>query len=326
MDPYISFEGDSNRVAMDVRDALQAAFHEKGLEFPSESRSGFTNENITIQKLVYRVVEQHNLPLIRTWYRYGQFEPYPVLKPSRMSAKPLRNPEKKVPTGNDPMGISLREIKGYFLEEDLEADWNLPLFQFLKENYERWAEDNRDLYLANLEVLRSLEGLQQEKNLVKNAEKYAESLKRPSMDLQYHLQSNPLFDELVEDHVRIFLDELQSALISLSAKSSPRPVQTQAVRRAYRVYHDYIWPLPAMEISVHAAQGPDSEIEEFSEKGEEYANDYREMYPKRRKEWCNEIVDADLRPTPSVYQKHSGRISPEFGKLEEASLFSPFDE
>jgi len=174
MEPHFNFNGDSHRVAGYIRDGIQAAFHEEGLSFPTSPRRGFQDENIKIQKLVYRVAETKDIPIIRTWYRYGQFEPYGMFRPKSMTAQPMSDPRHRVPSRQNPNGISVTEIKGFFQEENLEQVWRQPLFEFLEENYKQWGpEPYRESYLANLEMLRLLEKIADEQDLSGSAGEYA---------------------------------------------------------------------------------------------------------------------------------------------------------
>ncbi|MEF8862488.1 MAG: hypothetical protein V5A40_12160 [Haloarculaceae archaeon] len=327
MEPYIQFRGDSYEVAQHIRDALEAAFDHFEIEFPQGSRPGFSDENVKIQKLVYRVAEDRGLPIIRTWYRYGQFEPYSIFRPSNMSAGPLENPEGRVPAADDPSGITRQEIMGYLIEEDLIDDWKKPLFEFLRENYEYWAaEDYRDIYLTNLQILETLEEIHQEEELIETAEHYVTSLKAPTMDLYYELNRHPAFGEEVQGHLRAFFDDLQTALVSVAGKEDIRPTQVQAIRRASPVYHNYIWPWPAMLISVNEARGPEAELPQFTERGHEYITEYSQTYPNRRRDWKSELSDADLVADPTEFQQVRGRVSKPMGALETASLLGAGDE
>lgn len=327
MEPYIQFRGDSYEVARHIRDALEAAFDYFEIEFPQESRPGFADENVKIQKLVYRVSEDRGLPIIRTWYRYGQFEPYSIFRPSSMSAGPLENPEGRVPAADDPSGITREEIMGYLIEEDLVDDWEKPLFEFLRENYEDWAaEDYRDIYLTNLQVLEILGNIEQEEELTEAAGDYVDGLKAPTMDLYYELKKHPAFGEDVLEHLREFFDNLQTALISVADREEIRPTQLQAIRRASPVYHNYIWPWPAMLISVNEARGPEAELPQFTEKGHEYITEYSRTYPNRRRDWKSELSDADLVADPVAFQRVRGRVSETMGALETASLLGAGDE
>lgn len=223
-------EGNSKRTIQHVKAGLEAALYEFDIDVPDEDRSGFRDENVKIQKFVYRIIEDYDLPIIHTWYRYGQFEPYNALRPKHIQPRPLDDPGKAISENEYTDRITREDIKGYFLESDLEEVWNQPLFQFLEENYksELAPPEYQDTYLANLHILRILDEIRQEDDLGDNAATYADQLQAPSLDLRYELESSNRFGEEVQKHIEDYLDELQSGLIALSSVKNPKATQIQA--------------------------------------------------------------------------------------------------
>jgi hypothetical protein len=146
------------------------------------------------------------------------------------------------------------------------------------------------------------------------------------MDLYYQLEKHPIFGDSVREHVREFFDDLQTGLVAIANENSVRPTQIQAIKRSDSLYHDYIWPWPAMIISVNRARGPDSELPRFAEEGHEYITEYSQIYPDRRIDWQNELRDSNLIASPADFQRIRGRVSETMGAVETASLLGPGNE
>lgn len=324
-DPFEpEFDLSSDQIVEHIKNGLEAALAEKNLSLPDEPQPGFSEKNIKVQKLVYRAVENFNLPVIRTWYKYGQFQPYEALRPNLMQPQPLTAPRSEVPTSNG-MRTDEIAIRDFFCDEvDLEQEWEQPLFEFLESNYTDFAEDKfRKIYLEHLNILEILEDISTDDDLSSNCEMHVERLEDASTGLWYEMENSPYFEEADIRDTRDFFDTLQMALISLSIKNNPTGPQISAVKGADALYHQYIWPLPAMRISVREARGPTNELrgeDGFTKQGEEYLDHWSETRPKYYKNWKSEVINLDLACPPNIYQEVKGKVGSGVGQLELATL------
>lgn len=328
MYPDLNIGGSHNEAVEDVKKGLEAALYEEGIQVTDDSEGGLSPDNIKIQKLVYRIAEDWEIPLIRTWYRYGQFEPYNTLRPSEFSPSPLEELDRPVRSGK--FGTVTREdIQGYYAETNLDEVWSQPMFDFLEENYQDWApEEYRDLYLSNLEVLNTLEDILEcdDEELATNAGDFITDMKSATLDLRYHMRSQERFTDDVLTHTVSYLDSLQEALVKLESISDPDPMQLQALRRGYMIYHGYVWPWPAMIISIHKAKVPSNEEREFADKGERLLTKFEETMPGQLKGWKEELQNVNLTPSVSQYQSVRGPSSSTFRDLEKGIMIKAGDE
>lgn len=317
---------DSNVVIEHVKAGMESAFEERGLSVPEEAE-GFKDSNIKIQKLAYRVIEHFNIPVIRTWYRYGQFEPYGTLRPKHFSPQGLSEPDEWVPS-RDYDGLTRKDIEGYFLElDELEKEWNEPLLEFLKENYQAQAEDDfREIYLANLGVLSVLEDIQADENIAENADQYANEVQSHAIDLWYEMKNSPYFSSSEISLVREFLDDLQMGLVTLAATTNPDGPQLSTIRKGYSIYHGSIWPLPAMQISIKEAKGPIDELnDEFLPQGQEYVDAWQSSFPTAFNSWQQQLREVGLVSGPTTYQSVRGKTPKSISELGKATLNSALD-
>lgn len=316
------YEGDSNAVIRDIKAGLEAAMYEEDISLPDElPQTGFNEPNIKIQKLVYRVTESKNLPIIRTWYRYGQFEPYAVLHPTNLEPQPLEKPEESAQIDDMRRDIPRREIKGFFIEEGISEDWKKPLFQFLKDNYVNYAPPKyKDTYISNTGILQVLEKMATDQRLEQNAGTYVDEIKPHTLDLRYELMENSDFDEQSCSHIEEFFRTFERCLIALDEMSDPGGNRIKQVLKGYQTYHEEVWPWPSMQISMKEATGPGSEIDQFTEDGYEYLDQFQSTFPEVLRSWQRQLSELDLRPTPTGYRNVRGSLPGSIGALEKAAL------
>ncbi|MFB6188103.1 MAG: hypothetical protein ABEI86_14735 [Halobacteriaceae archaeon] len=312
----------SNEVIKDIKAGLESAFDRRGIVVPDDESTGLDDANIKIQKFTYRVVEHYDIPVIRTWYRYGQFEPYNTLRPRSISPHPLDDRSKSVPSRKFD-DLTRKDIEGYFLEmDDLEDDWRKPLFSFLHDNYASDADDGfRDIYLANVDILETLEKIKNESQLQTNSASYADELRSPSIDLWYEMDESEYFDDSEVSFVRDFLDMLQSALIGLASSEDPNPSKISIIRNSRDIYNHKVWPWPAMKISIKEAEGPDTELRNhFLPKGRRILNLFKNTFPNRFERWEGEIYSSNLNPNPIKYRSYGRDLPEELHELGRSTM------
>lgn len=317
---------DPNPAVRDLRRGLEAALDEidAGIEIPEHfvGVKGFYKDNLKINKLAYRAIRHFHLPILHTWYRYGQWAPQDVLRPKRLDISPLSNPDF---AGNydhprkDPP--TREEIKWFLIDEGIEEMMDQPLFEFLRDNYEELApEEFKELYLANLGLLEVLEEFWQDNSQLEKLPEYRKQFRQSSIDIQYQLASNPYFDEEIISHVETGLYAIEDVLISLENKDTSSNSQIRTARRARELYHTSVWSLPAYVISIQEASGPDTEVEKFRESGKENLEDLRSEAPKELQEWKDIIRQQELRPSGEDYYAADGEMPQCFISLEQSML------
>lgn len=317
-----SVDGDSYDVAEGIKAGLEAALYEEEIGKPAP-QEGFSDKNIKIQKEVYRVSEDWGLPIIRTWYRYGQFEPYENLRPRYLDVSPLEEPDRLVHAD-----YTRREIKSYFLTNDISKDWEMPLFDFLRENYDDWAPPQyKQIYQSNLDILETLDSVAVSSNrdLRNSVGDLIDDLQSSTLDLRYELKDIEIFDTNIQNHIIDFLRTLQDTLISLEA-SQAEGLSFQTVRRSKSLYHGYIWPWGAMQISLDQAEAPRDEIDQFNKKGRDLLSQFRETFPQQRISWEEEVANVGLSPSLGDYENACGGASMPLGELERGVVMNGMND
>src|SRR5699024_5226044 len=105
--------------------------------------------------------------------------------------------------------------KGLFLSYGLEEIIEEDIYEFLEENYEIRAPDEfRDLYLANLSILRLFDRLMEQDQSTEYVKDVLRELESHSIDLRIEMLADDVFTEDVEDHVERSLDMIQDSLFT----------------------------------------------------------------------------------------------------------------
>lgn len=322
MENSFDLDVNSNEVVKDIKAGMESAFDKLEIEVPDDESTGLDDANIKIQKLTYRVAEHYEIPVIRTWYRYGQFEPYNTLRPRNVTPSPLNRRSKSVPSRRFD-DLTRKEIEGYFLEmDDLKEEWNKPLFTFLYDNYKSDAKDDfRDIYLSNVDILEILENIKNDRKLHSNSASYAEKLRSPSIDLWYEMDKSKYFEDDVVEFVREFFDMLRSGLVGLASSNDPSSTKVSTIKNSRDIYNHKVWPWPAMKLSIKEAEGPDNELRnQFLPKGRDILENFERTFPNRFERWEGKIYSENLNFDPENHSLHSGEMPEEIHKLGRSTM------
>lgn len=315
---------DPYQVADDLKAALEAVLYKLDLEIkipPIDHVQGFYPDNIKINKLSYEAIDKLDLPLVRTWYRYGQYEPYRSLRAEVLKPGPLNNKDKQVTTASSGSSITRYTIFSWFMskKDDIKEMWQKGLFDFMRENYSDFAPSQfEDLYIANTDVLESLE----DSYSISDDSFWIdpESFLDASLNLKHELKKNRLISEESKEHVRTFLDTFEQALIAFEGNSRRKREAFSLFERARTIYHEYVWKLPAMEISVNNTEGPIEEVSDYDAEREIYIKRFKRNFPKEVEKWEKSAEGLGLSSSPESYRAVFGEIPEEIGALERAAI------
>lgn len=311
------YSGDPTPVAFRLKDSLEATLHSTGkdVKYPSgyQEVEGFFADNVKINKLSHRAVKRWNLPLIRSWYRYGQIVPYGELQPGYLNPEPLENPvgsSGQLPSASGAGDIPDREIiRDWFLEwsnPSFKEIMEMDLFEFLKWDYKTFAPRKyRDMYLVNLHILELLDEMRNEGCLAEQAADYRAWLKEHTMDISYHLSTIDVFDDSVQQLVQSGLRTIQDALITLSERDNPTEEQILTLKNSRTYYHKNVWVWPAHVISLDRVEGPEDYVADFREAWEKNLQEIESTFPNHLEKFQNEIIEEDLSPGAKSYQRVS---------------------
>ncbi|MCF2206353.1 hypothetical protein KI372_04180 [Halobacterium salinarum] len=302
---------DTERAAIQLlKPALETALYEADveLEVPSEYTGvrGFFDDNIKVNKLAYAAIEEYDLPLLRTWYKYGQYEPYKEITPKSLDVGD-NSDDAYVPS---PLktDVTQERIKEYLLSRDLASMFEKDLFDFLVENYREWdPEPYTDTYVASTGIIRVLEEINtaSEKEIVNNSNELWDDLKQSSIDLRYDLQSIETFDDELHEHAQIYLRELEDALRRIDENSEISEKQKETMDEARTVYHNFVWPWAALQISLDKAKGPEDSKEGFNKSGSKILEQDKASYVTHLTGWKTQLQKDNLSPQFSARKSDS---------------------
>lgn len=332
---FIDWHSNKNSLpaVRDLQEALEAAIHESTatLDVPDHYMyvEGFYDHNVKINKLSHRAIEEFNLPVIRTWFRYGQCVPYDEIRPKKL------NPQSLPPTGNnmstqaflkDPP--SREEMRDFFLDigigEILREEEMIP---FLRDNYERFApSEYKELYLKNLDILEIFEDLKYDEELVNNIDQYRDQIHEDGMELVHLLIGNPQFDQEVIEHVEGSLHTIEDAFLSAENQETLSHNQRKTIYTSRDLYHEFVWTLPAFVISSEKAKGPRNIAEEYRKEGKQVIEENKETYPSRLDEYRYQMYEYDLIPRSKHYKAAYGETPKAIAKLGDSALSAVPDE
>jgi hypothetical protein len=284
-----------------LKPALETALYEADVELdiPTEYTGirGFYDHNLKLNKLAYAAIEKFELPLIRTWYKYGQYEPYEQLRPKQLEPHNHRYEDNAYVMSGHRRTVHLQDLIEFLLELDLEAVFKQEIFEFLIANYEEWdPAPYTDAYIASTRVIRVLEELHYATpdEILATVNDLQSEFKDASLDLRYEIKSVEQFDDEVHEHITTFLRNFDDALRAIDETSTLDAEGKATLAKSRRVYHEYVWPWAALIISVDRAEGPASRIEDFRKSGQDMLRTDKEGYETHLKGWTTELGESGL--------------------------------
>lgn len=299
---------DAERTALELlKPAIEHALYDAGVELQIPDRytgvRGFYDSNIKINKTAYAAIEEFDLPLIRTWYKYGQYEPYDEIRPKSLDVGP-NSRDAYVPSSLK-TDVTQGRIKEYLLERDLKSIMEQDLFDFLIENYNEWEpEPYTESYVANAKILQVLDEIwnSSKESFILNASEHRRQLKQASIDLEYQMKRIDSFEEASRDHIKTYLRNLSEVLLKIDENSEISDAQAEVVVQSRLTYHEFVWPWAALTISLDKAKGPEESIESFNRSGREMLETEINTYRTYLKGWESSLEDTGLKADLDSYR------------------------
>ena len=300
---------DKEQASLDLlKPAVETALHEAEvkLEIPSSYTgvTGFYDHNLKINKIAYAAIEEFDLPLLRTWYRYGQFEPYDQLRPKSLNIGD-NSRDAYVPSSLK-TDVTQGRIVKYLLNRGLEATFEQPLFDFLIENYKQWEpEPYEDAYVASTRIIRALENINEanQGKILANISGLRRDVKQASIDLRYQFNSIRTFESPLQNHIEAYLSDLEHTLMKIDETSELGSNQVETLQQSRNVYHESVWPWAAINISIDKARGPENSLPGFRESGKAMLDDRKRSYQTHLKGWRASLKEEDFKPSFESYKK-----------------------
>lgn len=319
---------DTEKTALKLlKPALETALYEADIEFeiPADYTGikGFYGHNLKINKLAFAAIEEFDLPLLRTWYKYGQYEPYDVLRPKRLELEDHRGEEQTyVPSGLH-TDVQLEHLIEYLLDRDLESMFDMDLFEFLISNYEEWdPAPFTEAYIASTRIIRVLEQLHSSspEEVLNQVDDLHSEFKDASIDFRYQIDTTDAFSNDIHAHTELYLRCLEEALATIDDSSELDADKQSTLMKGRGVYHEYVLPWTALTISINRAEGPTESLKDFQQGGLDMLQTDRAKYETHLKGWQTELEEASLTTTWEQYES-LGTSAPEaILQLQRAAL------
>lgn len=317
---------DKEDVSVDLlKRSLEDALYRSDVEprIPTEYTGvrGFYPDNIKIRKLAYAAIEEFNLPVVRTWYKYGQYEPYDRLRPKSLTVGPSSD-EAYIPS-KEKIPVTEEHLIKYFLDRGLQEIFSQDLFDFLTENYIEWEPDPyTDAYLSSTNLIKLLEriGNHSRREIVNDISETYDDFKDISLDLRYHINRIDTFDEGVESHFKGYLTSLDQTLIKIEENSELSKDQMESLEQSRIIYHEYILPWMGIQISLDKAEGPKKSLEAFDKSGEEILRADKTIWRTQLKGWNTDLQEKGLIADYSTVRSAGPEPAPSIRLLHEAAF------
>lgn len=310
-----------------LKPALETALYEAEVELEIPERytgvRGFYDHNLKINKLAYAAIEEFDLPLVRTWYKYGQYEPYEELRPKQLDPHNHRYEDDAHVMSGQRSAIYLEDLIEFLLDLDLKSIFEQEVFEFLISNYEDWdPAPYTDAYISSTRIIKVLEDLhyREPEDILDSVGNLESEFKDASIDLQYELKTTEEFDDEIHDHTTTFLRSLEDSLRRIEETSSLDAEKEATLAKSRRVYHGFVWPWTALTISINRAKGPENRIDEFRESGRDMLKTDKEDFETHLKGWTTELGEAGLLAEWGPNQSYEASVPEAIRDLQRAAL------
>ena len=310
-----------------LKRSLETALYksEINLTIPSEYTGvrGFYADNIKIKKLAYSAIEEFDLPVVRTWYKYGQFEPYQRLRPKSLDIG-THTQDAYVPSA-EKIPVTEEHLVEHFIDQDLRSIFNQDVFTFLTENYNQWQpEPYTDLYLASTDLIQVLEktNLQSQEEFINDIGDKYNKFKDSSIDIRYQLKQNERMTDSLTHHVQKYLKPLEEALMRVEETSELTEEQASTIRQSRVVYHEHVLPWIGIEISLDKSEGPKESIRSFDKSGQDILSTDKKSWETQIKGWNTSLQEHDLKADYSTVRSTGPEIADSIKSLQDAAFKS----
>lgn len=284
---------------------------------------GWDEDVVKTNKVVHWAIKNFDIPILHTWYRYGQFEPHSEFDPQYIQPKQLSEAtyhpnEPSVPDRDYP---SPKEFEGFFLEIDIGGIAEMDFHQFLYNNYKEFApEEYRRLYLENLKILEVFDHINRKDTPEDHGQEYYEQFAEAANRIRSEITAESSFPFEVEEHIETSLHYYEDLFVKIAASDNLTDEQVKLVEDARELYHEYVWKWPALVISTNKAEGVNKK--DFREQGREMLDELRPECKDEVDDFRDEMFAKDMIPSAREFRSVKSEPPEALQKLSEASLMA----
>lgn len=297
-------KGGENPEVVPVRKALEQALYKANidLEIPDEYTgiTGLYPDNIRVNKLAYALIDKYDMPVLRTWYKYGQYQPYEELRAKSLDIGPVNGTDEYIYSSKK-TDITVGDLVDAILEFDLKQLFDMDIFEFLETNYKGYAPEKfKDIYLASTEVIRVFEDAVgcDRKALPERVSDWRYQFQSAALDMKCAIRNAGFLPEYAREKLIWFLNTVEDSFIAIECSSTPSDAATELIRDAREYYHDLFWPIAAMSISIDQLDGPDKKVNDMNSEGKKIRERLNSDADRIRTGWKKDISEKGLVPSP----------------------------
>jgi hypothetical protein len=275
---------DERKILSHITDGLGAAVYATGVSFGANATHEFRKErDIRTNKLVQQAVEAADIPVLWSWFRYGQSVANSKAMGREVTHEPLSQDEEEMAAIDaHPNAKSKKWYKKYFINDvaigdakGLKQICQLSLPEFLEAAYDEAPDEHQPLYKANLEMQEMLRdiALSDDWHNQDPGGDFYQDVWQVSRELQEKLILN---EEILRKDTRLISEYLRlvrravATTCATDGSQIDEDIQSDLYSLA-DIYHDPVWKLAAMRISSTTVHGRNKRTKRSEFRGE--AND-----------------------------------------------------
>jgi hypothetical protein len=248
---------EENQILYDIMDGLGAAIYESDAD-PDRLTS------IKLNKLIYRAVQQYDLPITYSWYIYGASLSGGTndVAVETVDVAPLDDtisPDE--PSIGENWEYPSPEEYKYFYKRDVDLEEILrkETKSYIRSFYSDYApEEYEELYRASATLQKSLDRILDDdyESLVSEFETVSETVREEIRAVDTKLLMNENIEEDIEDAFTSYSSTLIEAIDNISGRSEISKETIQYFKRMIRFFYSNAWKYVALSISEKTATGP----------------------------------------------------------------------
>lgn len=295
---------DEIKLINDIIAGLEAALYETESDLGDNSDDEFRNaRDIRVNKLVHRPIDDFGLPVLWSWFRYGQSIPRKQVMGWNVTPGPLEertDSPTKAHTEIVQVARSPKQYRDYFIEDVGISDiCDMNLDDFLEAVYGDAPDDYRALYLANLDIQRTLDEMYTSEDWLRSVSHFYDQVSESTKEFQQAILSNSVFDEELSSNANRYVRLLRNAIQSFDAQESVSENQVEQIDSLAKVYHKHVWRAIALKISSKTAEGPNSSYwsREWDDDSEEDASKTKQVLDELEED----LMEAGLAVEPQNF-------------------------
>jgi hypothetical protein len=256
-------------VAEDMRDGLQLALGEHGIEISNNNREdavvGVSPDLLWVNKAVYRAINEiprtGELPVLYTWFRYGPSVPIPIFHTDRLVPTTLGQYDGTLEESRRGSNYTVYEYFEFFnslIRKGEIFDPDQTLADYLLELYDDAPTLYRDLYKNNIKI----QGLLADFKTITDAtpmteervDEYSTNFEPVKSQFERSLYKTSEIPADAEDHIIDFLYLIEDVLETFKGMDFISRKQQNPINDLWYKYQKHAWPWPANWISYETSE------------------------------------------------------------------------